>query len=828
MAAPMDLEKLIGGLTYGDGGVSVPIFIANYFMDVMKDLALVGIVVLLLVFAWDVLTEGGRFVDSLRRHGSRVLLVAVVAILMFSVKGPHTYNGKKTYTIIDLYASIFRMGENLADALAYAILYGGAYGNGAKPTDSSPTINFFDEYGVKKIIDSIKAEEKMAMIKEAEETLKQSESLIKVAKSPSVLPWKELAKRTAAIPDALGFSVKAAYGSPPKIEYGYFGIKGYERKYLFPYNPSIPFRKAFLLQAGGSYSGGSKPPALKPPTSLLADVVYASSAVLSDLSASIGAIDLSKFSPDAKQKILDEKKMFEEMAGALDELAKSSAAGKPPSQRYLDAMSSMRKKYGDLPQFASLEPYVSALASGLGANASELESRSKPVKTPDGNTEVYPWNVTALSSLAEKYKTLTKNWFYGFSRGIANIPRASNSIVDAFLFRKPIVFASIISGAPNAGISPELYGQKISSALSGAAAHADAEIEKVIQDMRKSYTAMKNGLAQTDTPFGKSLAQLYDENPKNMTVTWHNLGFFYAALKAHYTRSVVFNTYALALDAVGNAERKKSEAVAAALSDAEKRAAGAASFTDAEKTDKFAETIGTVVGIAGVFKGLGEGFLMDTKDLTSPKGLLKLFGKPIQMAKGALGALEGAAKGAGYMLIAKIFFTVIYVYVPALLWMMAVLAWYLRTSIMVATFPIVTFMAFFKRKSDVLITAAFQAVGQAVVPFVMVSIFFIVITFSIVIENTLDYFMPLYDFGFLAGGSWIGSAIDSLDSVSGNHMFGWFMDAVRSLIMIFINTQLMLQFFRADDYVSDFIGARISYGSAMAPESVMSKMRVNV
>ena len=834
----IDLEKVFGGLTYGYGGVSIPVFIANYLMDVMKELALVGVVILLLVFLWDILVEGGRFVDSLRRHGTRLLLVGALTFLMFTLKGPHQYNGVKTYTVIDLYASIFRMGEKLADALAYQILYGGKYGTGTeKPTDASKITNFFEKYGVKNVLESLEAQKKLAMIEDVKATLAQADLLKKAATLPSRNPWKALGTRMAKMPNNLGFSLKASYGKPPKIDYGYFGMKNYDRKYEFPYSPTVPFREALMLQAGGSYVGGGAPSSLKPVPGLSADALYAASAVLKDISGSIGAIDLSKFSQKAAVSLKAEKEIFEKLGDALDKLAQADYTLKAPPREYYGAMESVRKKYGNSPYYAAIAPHMEALASKLAEKASEIADRSKPVSSPDGTTAVYPWNASVLSSAANDYKRMTRSFFYGFIRGLVNVPRSSGSIVDAFLFRKPVVFASLIANAPNAGMIPEKYAEKISAALSGAEQYSDGEIDEIVSEMRKKYDELEKKTKQeanvaTDAPFDKSLAELYGREPKNMTVTWQNLGYFYSALKSYYTKSIVFNTYALALDAIGAAEKKKSDALSKALADAESRAEGAAEFTDAEKTNDFANTIGVVVGVTGVIKGLGDALIDTTDDEKGgggKKGLLnKFFGKTLVGWKAVINSLGGVLKGVGYMLVAKIFLTVIYVYVPALLWMMAVVAWYMRTSVMVATFPVVTFMAFFKRKSDVLIGSIFQAFGQALVPFVMVAIFFIVITFSIVIENVLDYFMPVYDFSFLSGNSSVTTVVDSIDSVTGNHLFGWFMDAVRSLVMIFINTQLMLQFFRADDYVSDFIGARISYGTMMSPESVMSKMRVNV
>ena len=142
-----NLRYLLDGMVFGHanilklGFIPFPLYIANYLMTVMEKLIPVFAIFMLIGVVYNLMKQGGNLKQALVPEVVRIVTIVGVVMLIFSIKDTNyrSKDGQYMYGAITLYTKVFELGEDLADALFYELVFNGN-GNNYSPFGTRPTL----------------------------------------------------------------------------------------------------------------------------------------------------------------------------------------------------------------------------------------------------------------------------------------------------------------------------------------------------------------------------------------------------------------------------------------------------------------------------------------------------------------------------------------------------------------------------------------------------------------------------------------------------------------------------------------------------------------
>ena len=142
-----NLRYLLDGMVFGHtnilklGFIPFPLYIANYLMSIMEKLIPVFAIFMLIGVVYNLLKQGGNLKQALIPEVIRIVTIVGVVMLIFSIKDTNykSKDGQYMYGAITLYSKVFELGEDLADALFYELVFNGN-GNNYSPFGTRPTL----------------------------------------------------------------------------------------------------------------------------------------------------------------------------------------------------------------------------------------------------------------------------------------------------------------------------------------------------------------------------------------------------------------------------------------------------------------------------------------------------------------------------------------------------------------------------------------------------------------------------------------------------------------------------------------------------------------
>ena len=120
------LDAMTFGMAYnveGFNALSVPVFISNYLFDLFSEFFLILTLFALAIMAFDGLKRG---MQSIKEDAVNLSLVIITVFVILQFKDNSVkYGDSSSYGLVTVYAGLLKTGEDIADALTYAILYNG-------------------------------------------------------------------------------------------------------------------------------------------------------------------------------------------------------------------------------------------------------------------------------------------------------------------------------------------------------------------------------------------------------------------------------------------------------------------------------------------------------------------------------------------------------------------------------------------------------------------------------------------------------------------------------------------------------------------------------
>jgi len=132
------LDSLVFGMSNipGFSALSIPVFMSNYLFDLFSQFFAVLVIFALAIMSFDGLRRGKQ---SLREDLINLSLVIITVFVILNFKDESvTYGGTPSYGIVTLYAGLLEKGEDIADALTYALLYNTPTENQYSPNNKRP------------------------------------------------------------------------------------------------------------------------------------------------------------------------------------------------------------------------------------------------------------------------------------------------------------------------------------------------------------------------------------------------------------------------------------------------------------------------------------------------------------------------------------------------------------------------------------------------------------------------------------------------------------------------------------------------------------------
>jgi len=135
------LDAMVFGMSHipGFSALSIPVFISNYLFDLFSQFFLILTLFALAVMAYDGLRRGKQ---SLKEDAINLSLVIITVFLILQFKDKSVkYGSSSAYGIVTVYSGLLQKGEDIADALTYAMLFNNPSSGRYAPGKAVPTAN---------------------------------------------------------------------------------------------------------------------------------------------------------------------------------------------------------------------------------------------------------------------------------------------------------------------------------------------------------------------------------------------------------------------------------------------------------------------------------------------------------------------------------------------------------------------------------------------------------------------------------------------------------------------------------------------------------------
>lgn len=281
----------------------------------------------------------------------------------------------------------------------------------------------------------------------------------------------------------------------------------------------------------------------------------------------------------------------------------------------------------------------------------------------------------------------------------------------------------------------------------------EAKLNQTVQSLNEVITKIDNEKFGGNTSGGgMTLNQVFSKslfNQKNITLGdkfyfhWTDLGMFYTGIKSGM--GTVTSIYNIALKNSLNNEQTIN--VFNGVNALSKTQADSIIKQTAEKQiSNIAWGSASIAGIAtsltqlgGVFQGVSSLSTSGSLFASSVDGA-----KGLAIASGKLVILSAASFALTFLTI-YIALSIVYYALPAVFWFMGVINWFIKCSILTALMPISIILFLFNGKRQQFFNNVYLLFGQALVPIVLVTLFFVVANSSLIIDIVAQEMIPIFN-----------------------------------------------------------------------------------
>jgi hypothetical protein len=806
----LNLRSILDGMVFGMSHIpgfsalSVPVFISNYLFDFFSEFFLILTLFALAIMAFDGLRKGRQ---SLKEDAINLSLaiITVFTILQFKDKSV-TYGDAPAYGIVTIYAGLLEKGEDIADALTYAMLFNsphnGKYSPGkAIPTADTPlsgiVANSFFSFIVKngeinnenlesflkerKKIISGQEEKIQALLKQddADKVLKNTFNIAKTfyisataLKHPQgyskIINADKVPLITYSITDGQTATNNCVFFTPLKhlsfdkisnkidkmISFNYF-------KYITP--------GCKINEKLGSYKDLTYPYIL---SESLKSTAYFWNRIYKNLNA-------YKSTKLGKTEIGEQKKEYDAYLAKVKYMADfyNQAADMVDSQFPADSF----KKYPLI--FSEKNIYSSQFLTGLQKALIVIWQKRNDLVEKYGNKNVsvsgseFFADLNGLMSyyigaIQATYKSQILFYPKIFFANNGTEDKAPDAFVLAFntadLVVEPYIVTAGITGTLNAGKNLTTFYNSLINPVYNIYKRIN---KKTKVDKTEEY--VKNNVkepsltqlvkkeygydSKVDLIFpGKKLPlsaneeeikKFYKDNAyKNRKISWVDLGYYFSAIKAYTSNFIIFTTYALANNAFTDSGKVNGDAIRKVVNLANQYAnAYNKNLSDSAKISEISESVANTLTLINAVKDVKNniGGMLGSFAAGFASGPVALF---LAIGSILLKIIVFGFKTGFTFILAFLGITIILKFItillPAGFWMVAVLNWFFKSAMMLILLPINVFLMFFKSRRQVFFQALWKLLAQMLTPVALVATFFVVIVFSIEIDFLLNYFIP--------------------------------------------------------------------------------------
>lgn len=322
---------------------------------------------------------------------------------------------------------------------------------------------------------------------------------------------------------------------------------------------------------------------------------------------------------------------------------------------------------------------------------------------------------------------------------------------------------------------------------------ADKLNELVILDgermtLHKKYIDENTNLLDVKQELNKRL-----ENKDNTMRTEYGLITWYDLGKHYYTFKDLFSP--IITSSISNQQQDLAEA---------DRDAKLVKFLQEMEPDEKNERMSSAANwyAAGSFvKEVGGGLIN--------KGLQKI-GLKKENNEASLGGVFKAISAIGVIPVLLFFINVV---LPAFIWMLVILSYYIEMSIYIAVFPIAFMFMIFQSYRQSLIQYVNVLIGFILLPIVLTSMYFIVLYIDMLLPVFMKQFLPFFsgydEFSYAFGSTMEGSVVNTLIGWAGGHLMSLIGTTIYTIINLIMSTILLLTFFRGNEYMSKILNVSI-------------------
>ena len=996
------LDSMVFGMSHvpGFSVLSIPVFISNYLFDLFSEFFLILTLFALAIMAFDGIRKGKQ---SLKEDAINLSLVIITVFLILQFKDKSvTYRHTSAYGIVTVYAGLLEKGEDIADALTYAMLFNspgqGKYSpNGKRPNAKTPLSgivgNSFFSFITSK--GNINKEALNDYINERTRIIENQNSMIKklfnqdsfdtvvkntfnyaraayVAmngnKKPQAymyLPLSAAAKYNAKqeminIYDKLvasGYPLDKATqivytitdGQTPKNECLFFDfaipdkngninainltkIEGSINNFLNlkGFNYELPDCKSIPAQIGGD-KGLTYPYILK---NELESLAYFWGKIYDNLNnfknSNAGKIiigkEINKW--NTPLSIVKKLKNFYKQAANLVKNDFPSNANKKSQYNLI-----FKPDIGI--EFGKSQNVKKALLAIFQQKQNIINSFKNNEKNAVSKNIEF---INSMNVLLQKYLSAIKTAYHSALLLTPDNFLKGHWGIDSYMF--PETFVKAYDTVSIIAVPYQAIGLTIATKDKGANVvnfYNDLVLvlNKLYQRINANdiggsfgavdYTNIENDIKQkiNSNIFkgkkGPSLNSLvfkeYGYNPKvdlifpdkkmqlnfnhrqvedflnnnanayqNKKITWVDLGYYFAAIKAYTSNFIVFSTFALANNAFSKSANVSANALKQAINLAQEYTNSYnENFSDDAKTRKISESIANTMAFLTAVKGIKKGLSINSLGWIA-SGFVN--GGPILgfimiivvfLLKAMILGVKVGITFIFYLIAVTIVLKITMILLPAIFWMIAVINWFFKSAMMLIMLPINVFLMFFKSRRQVFFQALWKLLAQMLTPVALVSTFFVVIVFSVEINFLLNYFIPFLNDNVIVyflsdegmrhvinsiansqykeaealsqGGHWFLATLQYIKTwfaTETSEFISWAASRVgltsaivkilgiilliiKTVIVFIINLTLYMLFFKADDYIREILGevfgATTGFDGSM--ERIMGKFGIN-
>ncbi len=352
---------------------------------------------------------------------------------------------------------------------------------------------------------------------------------------------------------------------------------------------------------------------------------------------------------------------------------------------------------------------------------------------------------------------------------------------------------------------PKEFHRRSVFVLSTMGNQAIAKIEKsdIERDkIMKTYVDTVTG----DVDVSKSLQKTMEEKYSTLgsdVIYWYDLGKFYGVFKNLYSPVV---TNVIAIGEVNKVDNQRNDELI--------------EFLTNQETENKNNRIMDASLLAG-----GAGLVKTGFDLTPVgKAIKKGSGESSNPISTLFGGFFDAIKTVGIGIFGVYLVNTVF---PAVIWMFAMITYYIEMAVYVAVFPIAFMFMIFQSYRQSLVQYMNILIGLILYPIVLVSLYFIVLYVDLLIPMFMKHFLPFFSgfdefkqsFTMVFGGN-------TTSKISGS-VAGAAMEVLGSLIYTVINfmlsTLLILTWLRAHEYMSKILNVSILGQDSFNGRETMSK-----